>query len=80
MSGTGTEFTARDDPSLGSGARVYRLACTHGVSSALLLQGRRPVSDRVVLDMLLTGHHRSRLCQCVPLPPTIHQGEAAAYR
>ncbi len=70
MSGTGTEFTARDDPSLGAGARVYRFACTHGVSSALLLQGKRPVSDRVVLDMLLTGHRRSQRCECVPVTPT----------
>lgn len=75
---SGTEFTARDDPGLGPGARVYRLACSHGVSSALLLQGRKPVADLVVLDMLLTGHHRSQRCQCVPALPTTSPGPARA--
>ena len=60
------EFTARDDPALGPAARVYRLACAHGVSSALLMRGARPLDDGVVLDLLLAGHHRSRQCGCEP--------------
>ncbi len=63
-----TEFTARDDPALGS-ARVYRLSCPHGVSSALLMHGARPLDDSVVLDLLLAGHHTSRLCGCEPSRP-----------
>jgi hypothetical protein len=56
-------FTAHDDLALGPAARVYRLACAHGVSSALLMSGG-PIDDGVVLDLLLAGHRRSRGCRC----------------
>jgi len=62
-------FTARDEPSLGPGRRAYRFACPHGVSSALLFSGDKPLDDRVVLELLLPGHHRSRQCACVPGVP-----------
>ena len=58
------EFTAHDDPALGPAARVYRLACSHGVSSALLMHGTGPIDDGVVLELLLAGHRRSRACRC----------------
>ncbi len=63
------EFTARDDPALGPGSRVFRLACPHGVSSALLMGGVREVDDGVVLDLLLAGHRRSCACGCPPPRP-----------
>ncbi len=78
MSSGATEFTTRDDPALGPGARVYRLSCDHGVSSALLLDTTRRVSDSVVLDWLLIGHHRSRQCECVPTPSLGHPADAHA--
>lgn len=62
------EFIKQDSNGLGRGAQVYRLACDHGVSSAALLPGKRPLSDVVVLDLLLPGHHRANGCRCEPSP------------
>jgi transposase-like protein len=41
-----SEFTVSDAPALWPGARVYRLACRHGVSSAALLPWRSSMSAR----------------------------------
>ncbi len=72
------DFTAHDDPALGPGTRVYRLACAHGVSSALLMGGTRPVADGVVLDLLLAGHRRARDCGCPAPRPDAGHGPADA--
>lgn len=69
------EFTAHDDPALGPAARVYRLACSHGVSSALLMRGG-PIDDGAVLDLLLAGHRRSRGCRCES-PTSVEAGGRA---
>ncbi len=60
------EFTVGDAPALGSDVRTYRVACAHGVSSALLLRGRKPLADLAVLDFLSAGHRTKHRCQCVP--------------
>ena len=64
-----TELTIRDVPGLCPGARVYRLTCRHGSSSAALVPGAKPLSDVVVLDVVLPGHHRRYRCSCEPTPP-----------
>lgn len=61
-----TELIVRDAPGFWPGARVYRLACEHGVSSAALVPGRKPIDDGVVLDLVLPGHHRRYACSCMP--------------
>jgi len=65
------EFTARDEPALGPDVRRYRVACAHGVSSALLLAGRKPAADLAVLDLLLAGHHSRQRCGCLPAMPAL---------
>ena len=65
------EFMARDEPVLGPNIRRYRVACAHGVSSALLLPGRRPLADLAVFDLLLAGHHGRQGCHCVPAMPAL---------
>jgi hypothetical protein len=60
------EFMAADEPGLGPNVRRYSIACGHGASSALLLPGRKPLADLVVLDLMLAGHHRRQRCECVP--------------
>jgi hypothetical protein len=63
------EFKAHDEPALGPSARRYSVACAHGASSAVLLPGRKPLADLVVLDLMLAGHQRRQRCQCVPAMP-----------
>jgi hypothetical protein len=70
-----TELTVRDAPGLWPGARVYRLACRHGVSSAALVPGRKPLADGVVADLVLPGHHRRYGCGCLPTS-TFHMPQA----
>ena len=65
------EFMVLDEPGLGHIVRRYRVACDHGVSSALLLPGRRPLPDLAVLDFLLAGHHSKQRCRCVPGLPVL---------
>ncbi len=72
------EFTAREDPALGPGSRVYRFACAHGVSSALLMDGGGTVDDGVVLDVLLAGHRRASACGCQPPRPGAGSDPAVA--
>lgn len=62
-------LTVRDASALGSGARAYRAACAHGVSSALLLPGRKPLADLAVFDFLSAGHRTEHRCQCLPGTP-----------
>ncbi len=64
-------FVASDEPRLGTHVRRYSIACAHGVSSAVLLPGRKPLADVTVLDLLLAGHHRRERCQCVPSMPAL---------
>lgn len=64
-----TELTVRDAPGLCPGARVYRLTCPHGISSAALVPGAKPLADVVVLDVVLPGHHRRYRCSCEPTAP-----------
>jgi len=63
------EFRAQDAPALGPSVRRYSIACAHGASSAVVLPGRKPLADLVVLDLMLAGHHRRQRCQCVPTMP-----------
>jgi hypothetical protein len=65
------EFKAQDEPALGPNVRRYSIACAHGASSAVLLPGRKPVTDVVVLDLMLAGHHRRQRCQCLPAIPAL---------
>ena len=65
------EFMARDEPALGPNVRRYRIACTHGASSAVVLPGRKPLADLAVLDLMLAGHHSRQRCQCVPAMPEL---------
>ena len=65
------EFQALDEPALGPSVRRYSIACAHGASSALLLPGRKPLADLVVLDLMLAGHHRRQRCECVPVVPAL---------
>lgn len=62
------ELTVREAPGFWPGARVYRLACRHGVSSAALVPGRKPLAHGVVFDIVLPGHHRRHGCGCLPTP------------
>ena len=64
-----TELTVRDAPAFWPGARVYRVACRHGASSAALVPGPRPLADDVVFDLVLPGHQRRYGCTCVSTPP-----------
>ena len=59
-------LTFRDAPGLFPGSRVYRIACRHGVSSAALVPGKKPISDLTVFDLVLPGHHRRHGCGCLP--------------
>jgi hypothetical protein len=63
-----TEMTVRDAPGFWPGARVYRLACRHGVSSAALVPRRKPRADGVVFDLVVPGHQRRYGCTCLPAP------------
>jgi hypothetical protein len=65
------EFKAGDEPSLGPNVRRYSIACAHGASSAVVLPGRKPLADLVVLDLMLAGHHRRQRCHCVPAMPAV---------
>lgn len=62
-------FEATNVPALGPSVRRYSMACDHGASSAVLLPGRKPLADLIVLDLMLAGHHRRQRCQCVPTMP-----------
>ena len=66
---TATRLTVRDAPGFFPGSRVYRLACSHGASSAALVPGRTPISDATVFDLVLPGHHRRYACSCPPAGP-----------
>lgn len=72
------EFTVTEAPTLSSGARVYQLTCRHGVSSAAMIPGAKPLSDVVVMDVTLPGHHRRNGCACLPGPLLEPQFEARA--
>jgi hypothetical protein len=63
---SGIEFRAADAPHMGPNVRRYSIACGHGASSALLISGRKPLADLVVLDLMLAGHHKRQRCQCLP--------------
>ncbi len=65
----GMEFVASEVPQLGPHVRRYSIACPHGASSAVLLPGRKPLADLIVLDLMLVGHHRRQRCQCAPSMP-----------
>lgn len=65
------EFKVRDEPALGQSARHYRIACAHGISSAVLLPGRKPLADLIMLDLMLAGHHGRQGRQCVPAMPAL---------
>jgi len=65
------EFKVRDEPALGPTVRGYRISCAHGTSSAVLLPGRKPLADLIVLDLMLAGHHSRQRCQCVPAIPAL---------
>ena len=65
------EFMARDEPALGPSVRRYRIACAHGISSAVLLPGRKPFADLAVLDLMLAGHRSRQHCPCVPAIPAL---------
>ncbi len=71
------EFRVREEPALGPNVRHYRVACAHGVSSAVLLPGRNALADLAVLDFLLAGHHTKQRCLCVPSMP-MHSTEGRA--
>ena len=63
------QFEATDVPALGPSVRRYSIACDHGASSAVLLPGRKPLADLIVLDLLLVGHRRRQRCACIlPIP------------
>ena len=62
-------LTVRDASAVGSGARAYRASCAHGVSSALLLPGRKPLADLAVFDFLSAGHRTEHRCRCLPEAP-----------
>ena len=64
-----TELTVRDAPAFLPGARVYRVACRHGASSAALIPGAKALDDGVVFDLVLPGHQRRFGCTCTPAPP-----------
>ncbi len=57
-----------DAPAIASGARRYRLDCSHGSTSVLLLPGRSPMGEVVALQMLGIRHHRSTGCRCADAP------------
>ena len=59
-----THLTYREAPGLFPGSRVYRIACRHGVSSAALIPGTKPISDATVFDLVLPGHNRRLRCMC----------------
>ena len=62
------QLTFREAPELSPGSRVYRVACRHGVSSAALIPGSKPISDATVFDLVLPGHNRRHSCSCQPYP------------
>jgi hypothetical protein len=71
------EFRVLDEPALGPNVRRYRVACAHGVSSAVVLPGRKPLADLAVLDLMLAGHHTRQRCLCVPgMPMPTTEGRA----
>ncbi len=72
-----TEFTVRAAPGAGADAHLYRLACTHGVSSALRLGRAGEASDQLVLALLLPGHHRATGCTCGASKPTAARRRSA---
>jgi hypothetical protein len=65
------EFKVRNEPALGPNVRRYVIACAHGISSAVLVPGRKPLADLTVLDLMLAGHHSREHCQCVPSIPAL---------
>jgi hypothetical protein len=73
------EFIARDAPALGPGVRRYSIACAHGASSAVVLPGRKPLADLVVLDLMLASHRVRQRCQCVPGIPALSTGALRAH-
>jgi hypothetical protein len=58
------EFTVRDATTTWPGARQYRIACAHGVSSATVLPGASPLADLIVVDLIVPGHQRRHGCSC----------------
>ncbi len=58
------EFSARDASAQFPGARQYRIACAHGVSSAIVLPGASPLADALVVDLIVPGHQRRHGCSC----------------
>lgn len=58
------DFLVRDDPRIGPGAKRILLECAHGRTSAVVLPGRKPLADLVVLDLLKIRHDRRQGCDC----------------
>ena len=58
------DFLVRDDPRIGPGAKRILLECAHGRTSAVVLPGRKPLADLVVLDLLRIRHDRQQGCDC----------------
>ena len=65
------QFEPLDVPSLGPTVRRYSITSAHRASHAVLLPGRKPLGDLVVLDLMLAGHHRRQGCACVPRMPAL---------
>jgi hypothetical protein len=70
------QLTVQDAPGFLPGSRVYRLECSHGVSSAALVPGKKPITDATVVDLVLPGHHRRYGCSCSPGVPSFVQPPA----
>ena len=58
------EFVVRGLPALGPGAKRIQLECSHGRTFGLLVPGRKPITDQVVLDLLRVRHDRDNKCHC----------------
>ncbi len=73
-------FTVRDVPTIGPGVRRFVLECLHGRTAGLVLPGRKPVADLIVLDLLRVRHNREQGCRCTTVlrPATSQEGSAAA--
>lgn len=61
------ELSITDATRLWPGTRLYRIACPHGVSSAAVLPGPKPLADTVMLDLIVPGHRRRHGCACEPI-------------
>ncbi len=58
------DSSVRDETAIEPDVRRFVVECAHGHTAGVVLPGRKPIADIVVLDLLRVRHNRIQGCRC----------------